>query len=97
MRGLVLPNQAGQIPPSGSPPMGGGQGQRSGIQREIKLTGETLTLLIPVGVPINSFAQGGMKELDIADIYEGMMMQIWYDKEDEASKTIIRVMVMQGR
>jgi hypothetical protein len=77
--------------------MGGGQGQRSGIQREIKLTGETLTLLIPVGVPINSFAQGGMKELDIADIYEGMMMQIWYDKEDEASKTIIRVMVMQGR
>lgn len=90
-------NQAGQMPPGGGPPMGGGQGQRSGMQREIKLTGETLTLLIPVGVPINSFAQGGMKELDIADIYEGMMMQIWYDKEDEASKTIIRVMVMQGR
>jgi hypothetical protein len=90
-------NQAGQMPPAGGPPMAGGQGQRTGMQREIKLTGETLTLLIPVGVPINSFAQGGMKELDIADIYEGMMMQIWYDKEDEASKTIIRVMVMQGR
>ncbi|MFT9497521.1 hypothetical protein [Anaerosolibacter sp.] len=92
-----IANQAGQMPPSGSPPMGGGQGERTGIQREIKLTGETLTLLIPVGVPINSFAQGVMKELDIADIYEGMMMQIWYDKEDEASKTIIRVMVVQGR
>ncbi|MBB6215228.1 hypothetical protein HNQ80_001317 [Anaerosolibacter carboniphilus] len=88
-------NQGGQMPPAGNGQMG--QVQRSGMQREIKLTGETLTLLIPVGVPVNSFGQGGMKQLDIADIYEGMMMQIWYDKKDEASKTIIRVMVMQGR
>jgi hypothetical protein len=90
-------NQSGQIPPSGGSQMGGGQGERPTVQRELKLTGETLTLLIPVGVPITSFSQGGMKQLDIADIYEGTMMQVWYDKNDEASKTIVRIMAVQGR
>ncbi len=90
-------NQSGQMPPSGGGQMGGGQGERPTVRRELKLTGETLTLLIPVGVPITSFSQGGMKQLDIADIYEGTMMQIWYDKNDEASKTIVRIMAVQGR
>ncbi|MCT4620970.1 MAG: hypothetical protein N4A62_16480 [Marinisporobacter sp.] len=85
--------------PSGEKPenpgAGGGSGQ--GRKREIKLTGETETILIPVGIQVLSFSRDGEKEIDIADIYEGSMMQIWYDEKDQESKTITKVMIMQGR
>ncbi|AOY77140.1 hypothetical protein [Clostridium formicaceticum] len=77
----------------GMGPMPGGQ--RPGGNREIKYTGETTTLLIPVGVPITSFGQNTSKQLDIGDIYEGTLLQIWFDKDDE--ERIIQVRIIQGR
>ena len=87
----------GGIPGGGAGGAGGGAGftQRTGVQREVKLTGETETFFIPVGVPINSFGTSGSKELDIADLYQGNTLQIWYDNETD--KNIIRIMVIQGR
>lgn len=81
----------GQFPPG----QGSGFRQRSGGQREVNLTGETMTFFIPVGVPINSFGINESKELDIADIYQGNILQVWYDNDTD--KNIIQVMVMQGR
>ncbi len=69
-------------------------GMRSGGNREMNFTGETKTLLIPVGVPITSFGAGGEKELEIEDIYEGSILQIWFDKDD--NEMITQVRMMQG-
>lgn len=77
----------------GMPGPGGGSQQRT--NRELKLTGETKTLLIPVGIPIMTMGQNTQKELDLADIYQGMVMQIWLDPDDK--ETITQVRVMQGR
>lgn len=58
---------------------GGASGQ--GRQDAIKLTGESETFIIPVGTPIVSTKRGndGMerKELQLEDIYEGMVLQVW--------------------
>jgi len=93
-----LQNGQMPVPGAGVPGAGGGAGfaQRSG-QREIKLTGETVTILLPVGVPINTFSVNGAKEIDMADIYAGNMMQIWYEDSEAENKTITRIMVIQGR
>lgn len=68
-------------------PQGGAGG------RQLKFTGETATILIPVGVPITIRSSGEIKNLEIADIYEGSMLQIWIDEEENINK----VMMMQGR
>ncbi|WZL72348.1 hypothetical protein QBE52_14805 [Clostridiaceae bacterium 35-E11] len=81
-------NQGGQM---------GVQGGRSAGNRQLKLTGETATVLIPVGVSVTIFSKGEAKEIDIADIYEGSMLQIWFDENDKENQIITRVMVMQGR
>lgn len=70
----------------------GGPGERQG-NRELNFTGETATILIPVGVPITTRSSGEVKNLEIADIYEGSMLQIWTDEEEN----ITRVAIMQGR
>lgn len=62
-------------------------------RRELNLTGETATILIPVGVPITTRSSGEVKNLEIADIYEGSMLQIWTNEEEN----ITRVAIMQGR
>lgn len=77
------------------PVQGGMGGQRPGGNREINLTGETRTLLIPVGVPITTFGSDDSKQLDIGDIYAGTFLQIWFDKNDE--ERIIQVRMIQGR
>lgn len=84
--------------PMGGGPMGGGSmggGTQRGSSSSLNFTGETKTILIPVGIPITSMGQSGSKELDIADIYKGMIMQIWFDQEDK--EMIAQVRVMQGR
>ncbi|WP_139380250.1 hypothetical protein [Maledivibacter halophilus] len=68
-------------------PQGGAGG------RQLKFTGETATIMIPVGVPITIRSSGEIKNLEIADIYEGSMLQIWIDEEENINK----VMMMQGR
>ncbi|SHJ86256.1 hypothetical protein [Paramaledivibacter caminithermalis] len=80
-KGINTDNKLGQKPQSGA------------VKREFKLTGETATILIPVGVPITTRSSGKIKNLDIVDIYEGSMLQIWTDKD----KNINRVMMIQGR
>ncbi|SHI89757.1 hypothetical protein SAMN02745975_00854 [Geosporobacter subterraneus DSM 17957] len=82
------------IPGGGGGPMLSGSGQQR-TARALNLTGETKTILIPVGIPIISFGQNTQKELDLADIYQGMMMQIWLDPNDK--EMITQVRVMQGR
>ncbi|WP_432666309.1 hypothetical protein R9X47_08180 [Wukongibacter baidiensis] len=80
---------------------GGGKGEGKGSQgagmRELKLTGETATLLIPVGIPISTRSQNGMSEIDLADIYVGSTLSIWFEDNDAENKAITRVMMMQGR
>ncbi len=84
---------------AGVPGGGNGDGERPrGVgMREIKLTGETATLLIPVGIPISTRSQNGMKEIDLADIYVGATLQIWFDDEETENKTITNVVMIQGR
>lgn len=65
--------------------------------RELKFTGETATLLIPVGIPITTKSQEGSKEIDLADIYDGVSLQIWFDDIDKEDRMITRVVMMQGR
>jgi len=47
----------------------------------LKLTGESATFIIPVGTPIISTKRGanGMEsnELQLSDIYEGVVLQVW--------------------
>ncbi|WP_432404728.1 hypothetical protein [Wukongibacter sp. M2B1] len=64
---------------------------------ELKLTGETATLLIPVGIPITTRVQDGSKEIDLADIYTGVSLQIWFDDVEKEDRMITRVVMMQGR
>lgn len=63
------------------------------MEESLKLTGETQSIVIPVGIPITSFKQGSETELDLGDIYNGVILQIWLD-EDKTAKS---VRVMQGR
>ncbi|AOT69739.1 hypothetical protein [Geosporobacter ferrireducens] len=88
---------AGGMPAGGAAPgmQGPGGGGQQRTNRELNLTGETKTILIPVGVPIMTIGQNTQKELDLADIYQGMIMQIWLDQNDK--EMITQVRVMQGR
>ena len=51
---------------------------------QIKFTGETTTVIIPVGTPItsgnNASGQETLKELTLADISEATFLRIWLDK-----------------
>ncbi len=62
-------------------------------ETSLKLTGETQTIIIPVGIPITSFKQGSETQLDIGDIYIDVILQIWLNKDG----TVKSVRVMQGR
>lgn len=73
--------------PMGGPP---GMGQQS---REIKLTGETLAIQIPVGVPITSRSQGGDTSLQLSDLTKGDILNVQYDTD---GVTIIKVSVTSG-
>lgn len=73
--------------PMGGPP---GMGQQS---REVKLTGETLAIQIPVGVPIASRGQGGDTSLQLADLMKGDILNVQYDTD---GVTIIKVNVTSG-
>jgi len=83
--------------PNGEGNGGGQRPQGVGAGRELKFTGETATLLIPIGVPITTRGQGELKEIDLADIYAGALLQIWFDDINKEDKMITRVMMQQGR
>lgn len=78
-----------------------GQGASSGQSqgRAIKFTGETQTLLIPIGVPLTTMTRGQngpeVKEADLKDIKKGSMLNIWY--ADKTSKTIDRISISAPR
>lgn len=65
--------------PMAGPPMGGGQQNRA-----VKLTGETLKLQIPVGVPIVTRTQAGESALELADLVKGDILMVRYDAEGTA-------------
>ena len=68
------------------------------MQDSIKFTGETKTLIIPVGIPIVSMKQKEITEMDLGDIYKGMFLQIWFNEEDESGdRTVKSVRATQGR
>lgn len=73
--------------PMGGPP---GMGQQS---REVKLTGETLAIQIPVGVPITSRGQGGDTTLQLSDLMKGDTLMVQYDTD---GVTITKVSVTSG-
>jgi hypothetical protein len=65
--------------------------------RELEFTGETVTLLIPVGIPITTRSQSGTRAIDLVDIYEGSSLQIWFDDIDKEERMITHVVMLQGR
>lgn len=88
-------NSPNAAPESGKPP-GSGSGTRGGFglsAAELKLTGETQELLVPVGVPIQSMGTGGVKTIDFADISKGDTISIFYMED---GKTIQRVLISPG-
>ncbi|TCO77441.1 hypothetical protein [Marinisporobacter balticus] len=78
---------------NGNPGEGGFGGQGNKMKREIKFTGETKNIIIPVGLPIVSAKRGEETELELGDIIEGTFLQIWLN-EDASVKA---VHVIQGR
>lgn len=68
---------------------------------QIKFTGETATVTIPVGTPITSGNTGGgvnLKEMALSDIYEGTFLRIWLEKGgDGAVKTAEYTRVLQSQ
>jgi len=58
---------------------GGGTGDGAGSTREVVLSGESLTLLIPVGTPVyqSSEATGEPVGIEIIDISQGASVKIW--------------------
>lgn len=76
---------------------GTGQRPQGAGGRELKFTGETVTLLIPVGIPITTRSQSGTKEIDLVDIYEGSSLQIWFDDMEKEDRVITNVIMLQGR
>lgn len=76
-----------------NPGEGGFGGQGNKMKREIKFTGETKNIIIPVGLPLVSSKRGEETQLELGDIIEGTLLQIWLN-EDESVKA---VRVMQGR
>lgn len=86
---------------NGGPPSGGGtggstggsNGMKSGLglnTEELKLTGEVVELMIPVGVKITSASTSGMKEIDFADIAQGDTIALYYV---EGTENIERVVI----
>ena len=71
----------------GGPP---GMGQQA---REVKLTGETLGIQIPVGVPITTRGQSGETTLQLSDLTKGDILNVQYDTD---GVTIIKVNVTSG-
>lgn len=68
------------------------------MEDRIKFTGETENFIIPVGIPIISRSRGEITQLDLADIHEGSMLQIWFGEgEAEEDKTVRMVNVLQGQ
>lgn len=61
--------------------------------RPLELTGEEVTLMIPVGISIQ--APGVDYFLDIGDIFPGSILQIWLEDDDPGK--IIQVKLIQGR
>ena len=67
---------------------------------QIKFTGETTTVIIPIGIPITSgnlaSADVGLKEVALSDIYEGIFLRIWLEKGGNGEeKTAEYVRVLQ--
>jgi len=69
---------------------------------QVKFTGETVTVTIPVGTPIttgnNSSEQQDLKDLTLTDIHEGIFLRIWLEEGgDGESKTPEYVRVLQSQ
>lgn len=72
---------------------GEGMGASGAARRtELTFTGESKQIIIPVGVPIESFSKNSTDSLELSDITAGSNIMLW---EDE-SQTIVRVRVMKG-
>lgn len=59
---------------------GGFGGNKNGEKFEIKLTGETEVVIIPVGTPIVKRSIGEMKEMDLSSIVKGSTVMIWLEE-----------------
>lgn len=80
---------------------GGWQGQ-GGTAPQIKYTGQVDKIIIPVGVPITSMKRGAAgaapTQLNISEITEGTMLQIYYAKAAPGEeKTVESVRVIPAR
>lgn len=61
-------------------------GFQGAMNMEPNYTGETIKLIIPVGVPILARGKGIQEEKDLSDIIAGSMIMIWTNETDEPYK-----------
>lgn len=86
----------GQQGNGGGPGQGNGQGGGQFRNRQMNYTGETKTITISADIPVSTFVRGqnGREEqkVELKDIKQGNILQIWYSDKDKG--TIARVSVM---
>ncbi|PAB57238.1 hypothetical protein [Anaeromicrobium sediminis] len=58
--------------------------------RKIEFTGETVDIIIPVGVPIEKRGQGGASQVDLENIGVDSMLQVWVEDGDVVKVRIAR-------
>ncbi|MEL7564415.1 MAG: hypothetical protein AAGU27_05970 [Dehalobacterium sp.] len=69
--------------------------KRNPVNDKITFTGEIQKVVIPEGTSIESGMGEKSTELKLSDIQEGMLVQIWFEEEDDSeSKTIKNVRVL---
>lgn len=100
-RGAGQPGEQQDSANQGTPPQPSGQNGPANRgtapqQRELNYTGETKTITVPEGTPITTVTRGteGMttKEMELKDLKQGMILQVWY--EDQEKGIIAKINVM---
>jgi hypothetical protein len=73
-----------------------GAGMKRGNESEVKLTGEQLDIIIPVGLEINKRGREGNTSVELDEIAKGIKLRIVIDEElsDEENKFAESVYVM---
>ncbi len=71
---------------------GASKGDSGERKQTVEFTGETKTIVIPVGIPIASVKQGEATQSDLNSIYEGTFLKIWLNEDDT-----VKSIVVQGR
>jgi hypothetical protein len=70
-------------------------------EKKYNVTGETKTIIIPVGIPITIMSRGEKEEVpkdaEIKDIKKGNMLQIWYSEKDNSVISKVNIVLLDRK